>query len=59
MDMHPIKKVKLPNGYGMPHEGAWAGRARLRNVEFIGFKAKTTLGRTAKVFELSSEASDF
>lgn len=43
IELHPTKAFKLPN-WGMPHEGAWNGRAKVMNVEFIGFKATTNQG---------------
>jgi len=58
MDMHPMETSHLPL-WDMAHEGTWGGRAKVTNVEFIGFKAKTNQGMRMRAFELHKAGSDW
>lgn len=42
--MHPTMPVDLPHHMHV-QQGPWGGRALFRNLEFIGFKRETAVGK--------------
>lgn len=56
--LHPTMPVDLPHHMHV-QQGPWGAKAIFRNLEFIGFKRETKVGKEQLAIRMNREASDY